>query len=382
MAEPTPLAAPTPLAVYIHWPYCSRICPYCDFNVYKGAENADLVKAIISDLEYWRQESGARELNSIHFGGGTPSLMRGQDVGRLLETVDSLWGLPASIEIGLEANPNDFNQTRWSDFAAAGVNRLSLGVQSFEDRALQFLGREHDGNTARNVTEQALDIFQNVSVDLIYGLYGHDLSRDTERAIATGIQHISTYQLTIEDGTAFHRAEQRGQIKAVDSDKSATEFEAFRDALMADGFDRYEISNWARPGFESCHNLAYWRGYDYVGVGPGAHGRLTEDGHRKATIAQMRPDVYIAAVDRLGSGVDQVENLSPEDWAAEYVMMGLRTREGLSLERLGRIADAPLDGSSLQMLLDEGFLSKSATRLAATNKGRDVLDYITGKLLT
>lgn len=375
------MAKAPPLSVYIHWPYCSRICPYCDFNIYKGAENASLVDAIINDLASWRKKTGPRTINSIHFGGGTPSLMRSADVGAIVDTVNELWGLPRGTEIGLEANPSDFNQNKWSGYGEVGINRLSLGVQSFDDSALKFLGRNHDGETAKFVTEQALKIFANVSIDLIYGLYGQDADEDKRLATELGVRHISTYQLTIEEGTAFHRAEQRGQKKAVDNDESANAFDLLKSHLQSCGFERYEISNWAVPGFESRHNLAYWLGFDYVGVGPGAHGRLTAGTQYLATIAHMQPDSYIKSVDENETGLDQVEILSKEEKAAEYVMMGLRISKGISKSRYQSISGQVLPESRVKPLLDEGFLQTENDQLYVTEKGRDVLDHITGQLL-
>lgn len=370
----------TPLAVYVHWPYCSRICPYCDFNVYKGAQNAELVSAIITDLKHWRDWSGPRTINSIHFGGGTPSLMQVGDIASIIKTVDDLWGVPNGIEIGLEANPSDAKDDSWTGYAAAGVNRLSLGVQSFDDEALSFLGRNHNRRDAKTAVETALALFPNVSLDLIYGLAGHDTSADANLAVALGPQHVSTYQLTIEAGTAFHKAEQRGDRRAVDRDPSADTFDVLSETLTQAGYGRYEISNWTRPGFESQHNFAYWRGYDYVGVGPGAHGRITTDQGRVATTAFMKPAEYITAVS--SSGIESRELLSPAERASEYLMMGLRTREGISVKDYEGWAERPLPASVLSDLIDTEFLKLESDRLIATHSGRDVLDYITGKLLT
>lgn len=367
-----------PLAIYVHWPYCARICPYCDFNVYKGAENAELVQAILKDLRHWRDWSGPREINSIHFGGGTPSLMSVDDIAAIVKTVDELWGLPDGTEVGLEANPSDANRVIWDGYKKAGINRLSLGVQSFDDEALSFLGRNHDRRAAKVSIEMAMSVFANVSMDLIYGLAGYDTSSDADRAVAMGVHHISTYQLTIEDGTAFYKAEQRGEARAIDRDASADAFSTLSQTLKNGGYGRYEISNWARPGFESQHNLAYWRGYDYVGVGPGAHGRLTEAGQKIATTAFMKPMDYINAA----SGIEFREVLSQSERANEYLMMGMRTHEGISVSQYEKLAGDPLPSDILANLVETDFLRLNDDRLIATEQGRDVLDYITGKLLT
>ena len=266
------------LAVYIHWPYCARICPYCDFNVYKQKTDAGLTPSILSDLKGWREWGGPRDVSSIHFGGGTPSLMSAEDISKTISQIKNLWGLNEACEIAIEANPHDADDAKWKAYREAGINRLSLGVQSFHDPALKLLGRDHDAAQAKAALELAVDIFPSVSLDIIFGWAGQTqglLQADLDIALASGANHISTYQLTIEEGTAFAKAEARGDIKAVDSDKSADFYELVRDRLIAEGFEHYEVSNFAKPGHRSQHNLAYWQGRDYVGVGPGAHGRVS-----------------------------------------------------------------------------------------------------------
>jgi len=251
------------LAVYIHWPYCARICPYCDFNVYKRKKDKTLLPAILADLKHWREISGPREITSIHFGGGTPSLMTPPQIEAVIDSVNSLWGL-GDVEIALEANPHEMNAANWHGYRAAGLNRMSLGVQSFHDGALSFLGRDHDGKAARAALDMALEIFPNVSADLIFGWAGQsqaDLTADLSVLLQAGVQHISTYQLTIEDGTAFAKAETRGQKRAVDPDMSADFYDYVRDTLKSSGFHHYEVSNFAKPNYQSQHNLAYWRGW-------------------------------------------------------------------------------------------------------------------------
>ncbi len=374
------MVEPTPLAIYVHWPYCTRICPYCDFNVYKGAENAELVQAILRDLTHWREWSGPRDINSIHFGGGTPSLMSVDDIDSVVSTVNHLWSQPDGAEVGLEANPSDANREVWEGYKKAGINRLSLGVQSFDDDALSFLGRNHNSRAAHLAVDMALKIFPSVSLDLIYGLAGHDTSRDGEQVVTKGVHHVSTYQLTIEEGTAFHRAEQRGEARAVDPDSSADAFSSLAQTLGRNRYNRYEISNWAKPGFESRHNLAYWRGYDYVGVGPGAHGRLTVGGNRVATTAYLKPKDYIQAAH--AGGIEIREILSSSDRASEYLMMGLRTVEGISVQKYEKWANTQLPKTTVDDLVETDFLKLDNDRLSTTAQGRDVLDYITGKLLT
>ena len=371
------------LAVYIHWPYCARICPYCDFNVYKRREDDALLPAILTDLAHWREMSGPREVTSIHFGGGTPSLMTSAQVGAVIDEVTTLWGL-GDIEIALEANPHEMNAKDWRGYRAAGLNRLSLGVQSFHDEALKFLGRDHDGKTARTALDLALEIFPSVSADLIFGWTGQtqaDLSADLLTLLDSGVPHISTYQLTIEDGTAFAKAESRGQIRAVNSDLSADLYDKVRDTLTASDFDHYEVSNFAKPGHCSRHNLAYWQGLDYVGVGPGAHGRITHDGIRQATIAHKAPGAYAKTVTQTESGIDSLETLSGPDWAAEYLLMGLRIEDGISLKRYAELAGSNLASAEITHLIQDGLLLRKNDSLSATAEGRLVLNAVTERLL-
>jgi len=377
-----------PLAVYLHWPYCARICPYCDFNVHldKRADEGDrLVAAMVTDLAYWRDWTGPREISSIHFGGGTPSLLSREQLITLMDAVRSLWGEGPGEglgEVALEANPNDVTPDREKSWVEAGLTRLSLGVQSFDDSVLKTLGRDHDGASARRSLEMAVGAFQSVSADLIFGVQGEAedrLQRDLDTMLELGVPHLSTYQLTIEPGTAFAKAEARGAQKAVDEDQSAQDFELIRGTLVAAGYRHYEVSNFAKPGQKSAHNLAYWRGRDYVGVGPGAHGRLWTESGRVATETTLRPADYIAAVQSHGTAITMRETLGPEEAAQEYVMMGLRIDDGLSLSRL-----TALRGEALSIdpaLIEDGLLRVEGDRLAATDQGRMVLDALTRALL-
>ena len=372
------------LAIYIHWPYCARICPYCDFNVYKQRDDAGLTPSILSDLKGWRDWSGARRVSSIHFGGGTPSLMSADDITQIIAQIKSLWDLDASCEIAIEANPHDADEAKWNAYRKAGINRLSLGVQSFHDPALKLLGRDHDAAQAKAALALAVDNFPSVSLDLIFGWTGQSealLQADLDVALESGAQHISTYQLTIEEGTAFAKAEARGDMKAVDGDRSADFYDLVRARLMADGFDHYEVSNFAKPNHRSQHNLAYWRGEDYVGVGPGAHGRLTVDGKRYATIAAMRPKDYQEKVAASGLGVAEKEALSRTAWAEEYLLMGLRIEEGVSLARYEEIAGAGLPHDVIEELVGDGLLRCEGDRIMATARGRLLLNAVTEKLL-
>ena len=371
------------LAVYIHWPYCARICPYCDFNVYKRKNDTALLPAILADLEHWRELSGPRDVTSIHFGGGTPSLMTAAQIAAVIETVERLWGF-GDIEIALEANPHEMNADIWRDYHAAGLNRMSLGVQSFNDEALAFLGRDHNGGAARKALDLALEIFPSVSADLIFGWVGQsqaELDIDLSVLLEAGTPHISTYQLTIEDGTAFARAETRGQIRAVSAELSADFYEYVRTVLTASNLNHYEVSNFAKAGHQSQHNLTYWRGRDYVGVGPGAHGRLTRDNQRQATITHLTPAAYAKAVTASGTGIDILENLDGPAWAAEYLLMGLRIKEGISLSRYESLSASKLNSSELRYLIEDKLLIQEGDRLSATPNGRLVLNAVTERLL-
>ncbi len=388
MTPPAPLStdkiADAPLAIYIHWPYCARICPYCDFNIHKNCRDDGLLAAIKTDLAHWRTMSGPRPVGSVHFGGGTPSLMTPAQIQLLLQTIDQLWGIHAPCEIGLEANPKDGVKTTFEAFHKAGINRLSLGVQTFNDDGLKGLGRDHDASQSRHSLEQALKIFPSVSLDLIFGW--KDQTPDMWQADLDMAQnymphHMSTYQLTIEDGTAFGRAAMRGDLRAVNDDQSADLYQQAQDHLNRSGYDHYEISNFARPGHQSQHNLAYWRAYDYVGVGPGAHGRLCQNGQKLATIAQARPDDYKALIAQTGSGIAETEILTPQDQGAEFVLMGLRIREGISLTRYHAITGQSLNINAIQTLKQQGLLTQSGDMITATAKGRAVLNRITEMLL-
>lgn len=380
------MASYAPLAIYIHWPYCNRICPYCDFNVYKsrGQNNTSLLQAIIKDLEHWRGLSGNRHVTSIHFGGGTPSLLSSEDITILIQKIKALWAVRSNIEIALEANPIDADVTKWNEYHTAGVNRLSLGVQTFQPQALKILGRDHDDKQAHSALILAHEIFDSVSADIIFGWLGQtqaELENDIKVILASDIQHISTYQLTIENGTAFARAEERGQKRAVNEDKSADFFDFIAQTLRNEGYSHYEVSNFAKPDHSSQHNLAYWRGHDYVGVGPGAHGRLTINGKKYAIINELTPTAYIEQIQKTGSGCKTPELLTTSAWSEEYVLMGLRINEGISLDRYKDISGYELSKQRYFPLIEEGLLLQKGRTLIATHQGRLVLNAITESLL-
>lgn len=375
------------IGLYIHWPYCARICPYCDFNIYKNKPDGEesLVDAILADMQYWRKMSGARKLTSLHFGGGTPSLLSAAFMQKLIKAAHGLWSPSENLEVGLEANPKDINAQNLTAWRGAGIERLSIGVQSFNDDALKFLGRDHDGKLAKRALAMAADIMPRASADLIYGFKDQTaemLQTDLQSVLKSGITHISTYQLTIAQKTAFGQAMKRGDNKAVNSDASADLFEQVIARLKADGFSQYEVSNFAKDkAAQSRHNLLYWQGGDYIGIGPGAHGRLTVSGKRIATIATLKPENYIALVHSSGHGITDQETLSQQAWAEEYLLMGMRITEGISLSRYKQISGRDLAPEKIKQFAEAGLLRKGEDQLSATPKGRMVLDTLCHEFL-
>ena len=388
-----PLDPGRSVGVYVHWPYCSRICPYCDFNVVRDRgrteEQARLVEAILADLEAQADrlnQEGRRPLASIFFGGGTPSLMAPAAVAGILDSIHELFAATGPIEITLEANPTDAEAGRFADLAAAGINRLSLGVQSLDDAALRFLGRDHSAAEARRAIDLARAAFPRLSIDLIYARPDQtvaDWEAELTTAVDLGFEHVSPYQLTIEPDTAFGRAFRRGTLVPPDEDLAADLYDATQATLGDAGFEAYEVSNHARatPGREgaarSAHNLHVWRGGDYVGVGPGAHGRLTLDGLRTATVAHRAIAAYVEGV-AARSPWSEIDPLDAQAAAEERILLGLRTVEGVTtadLQTLGL-------GSRVDSLIAEGALHRSHGRIAATPTARPVLDTVLKRLLT
>jgi len=365
--------------VYVHWPYCARVCPYCDFNVYaaKARDTAPLFDAILRDLDGWRARTGERTADAVFFGGGTPSLMTGDQVGRVLARVDALWGLKPGAEVTLEANPDD--AARFADFAAAGVNRLSLGVQSLQDAPLKFLGRTHSAADALGAIEAARGKFRSVSIDLIYALPGQsvgDWRCELEQALALGPDHLSLYELSIEPGAAFAKAVQREDWNPLDEENAADLYEATHELTARAGYPAYEISNHARgASHESAHNRIYWASGDWAGVGPGAHGRLTAHDRRIAAVAAERPGDYLKQVAASGIGLASEESLDPLAQARERVSMGLRVAEGLAISDIEELGLA-LDLKRIADFAELGLLEQRNGRIALTLKGRLAADRI------
>jgi oxygen-independent coproporphyrinogen-3 oxidase len=373
------------IGVYVHWPYCARICPYCDFNVVRDrgrrGDAAALARAILADLAAQAGPAGGRRLVSIFFGGGTPSLMEPDWAAGVIETACRLFDPTPDLEVTLEANPTDAETARFAAFRAAGVTRLSLGVQSLNDSALAFLGRNHDAAAARRAAEVARATFPRLSLDLIYALPDQTVGAwetDLAAALTLGPEHVSAYQLTIEPGTPFDRAVARGRWTPPDEDLAASLYEATDRVLSAAGLSAYEVSNHARSlAARSRHNLIYWRGGDYLGVGPGAHGRLTADSARWATLTPKRITDYVTRVGAAGSGLCERTRLTPREAALERLLMGLRTVEGVALADL---ADLAPDPESIQRMTRAGLVEPADDRLIVTPRGRAVLDRLTQDL--
>jgi oxygen-independent coproporphyrinogen-3 oxidase len=365
------------LALYIHWPFCVSKCPYCDFNshVRESIDQAAWREALLADLAW---EAGAvpqGPLSSIFFGGGTPSLMAPETVAALIGAAERHWGFAAGIEITLEANPSSVEAARFADLEAAGVNRVSLGLQALDDKALRFLGRAHDVAEGLAALATAQRIFRRVSFDLIYALPDQseaDWGRALERALAFGTEHLSLYQLTIEPGTRFAALAAKGVLVPRDPDEAASLYELTQAMTEAAGLPAYEISNHARPGAESRHNLTYWRYGSYAGVGPGAHGRRGGG----ATIRHRKPENWLGALARNGHGIQEENPVGPADAAGEALLMGLRLREGVMLARV----EERLDRRAVARLEAAGLLTQTEDRLRVLPAGMLVLDAILAEI--
>ena len=367
------------LALYVHWPFCVSKCPYCDFNshVRASVDEAAWQDALLADLAYEAAALPGRRIGSIFFGGGTPSLMPPATVAAVLAAAEQHWGFAPEVEITLEANPSSVEAARFADIAAAGVNRVSLGLQALDDDALRFLGRAHGVAEGLRAVETAQSVFARVSIDLIYARPSDRLAQwegALTRGIALGNQHLSLYQLTIEPGTRFATEAQAGRLVIPDGDTAADLFEATRAMTAAAGLPAYETSNHARPGAESRHNLTYWRYGDYAGVGPGAHGRRGG----LATVRHKKPENFLSAVARNGHGAQSETPLTPHERATEALVMGLRLREGIDTARVAALAGgtAPIDARAVERLSAQGLVAAEPGRLRVTEAGALLLDAI------
>ncbi len=376
--------------LYVHWPFCLSKCPYCDFNSHVRAkiDQARWRRALLAELDHYAKGTAGRRLTSIFFGGGTPSLMAPETVGAAIERAGQHWRFAHDIEITLEANPTSVEAGRFAAFRAAGINRVSLGVQALDDEALGFLGRQHSAAEARQALDIARRHFTRWSFDLIYARPGQDTPAwraELARALAEGAEHLSLYQLTIEEGTAFHGAARRGELHVPGEAQAANLYELTQEVLDAAGMPAYEISNHARPGAEGQHNLTYWRYGDYAGVGPGAHGRLTLDGHKIATRQHRAPEAWLEAVERDGHATRTHQPLPRADRLAELLMMGLRLREGVDRAAVrcetGQDIEDALPVRELHLLVEGGFLELDARGLRATAAGRTRLNAVLARLL-
>ena len=374
-----------PLALYIHWPFCLAKCPYCDFNshVRERIPQARFRDALRAELAWEAARLGPRQLTSVFFGGGTPSLMEPETVAALLDDARRLFAASDDIEITLEANPTSVEAGKLADFRAAGVNRISLGVQSLDPVALGLLGRQHSADQAIAALEIARRIFPRISFDLIYARPGQTLAdwrAELRRALDLAADHLSLYQLTIEPGTAYEAAFRRGDIVLPDEDTAAQLYEATADVAAGFGLAPYEVSNYAAPGAESRHNLAYWRYQDYAGIGPGAHGRVTLDGVLNATRRHRAPEPWAERVEQHGHGTTHQDPVPPLDRAREMLLMGLRLSEGVDARRFaartGIALDDAVDADILHRAIEAGYVTRTDRVLAATAEGRLRLDAL------
>ena len=394
--KPVPVSsrvpAPFPAAgftLYVHWPFCRAKCPYCDFNshVRERVDQGRWRRALTGELARLAAETGGRRLDALFFGGGTPSLMAPETAAEVIATARRHWP-GTDVEVTLEANPTSVEAGRLRAFRDAGVNRVSLGVQALDDASLAFLGREHSAREALAAVELAAGLFERFSFDLIYARPEQTAAAwraELRTALGFAGDHLSLYQLTIEPGTRFHTLHEAGRLAMPDDDRQAELWELTQELTAAAGRPAYEVSNHARPGGECRHNLVYWRSGDWLGVGPGAHGRLTLPGGRTGTEAVRLPEAWLRQIETLGHGEKPRTPLSPEDRVTELLLMGLRLGEGVALERVEQAAAAcavdPIDRAACERLCASGLLRRDDGRLVATADGRQRLSAVLARLL-
>ncbi|MBV8392853.1 MAG: coproporphyrinogen III oxidase [Alphaproteobacteria bacterium] len=380
----------TPLGVYIHWPFCKSKCPYCDFNshVREGVEQRRWQRALLVELEHAAREAPDRQVQTIFFGGGTPSLMAPETVAALIERTKALWDAAPEIEITLEANPTSVEAGKFAALAQAGVNRVSLGVQALEPEALRFLGRQHSADEALAALATARQHFARHSFDLIYARPGQTpdaWADELARALPLAGEHLSLYQLTIERGTRFFTDHARGVFALPGEEEAAAMYEATQACLAAAGLPAYEISNHARPGAACRHNLIYWRYQDYVGIGPGAHGRFAVGAAKRATRRMSGPEAWLEAVERSGHGTAETNDVTGQDKVEEALMMGLRLADGIDRAAFADVAGADpvvaLGSAKLDPLVAAGFLEVDPATLKATAAGRQRLNALIERLI-
>jgi len=374
-------------AVYVHWPFCLSKCPYCDFNSHVrhgGVDEARYVRAFESEIAATAARVPGRTVSTIFFGGGTPSLMQPSSVQAILDAIGKNWTVASDVEVTLEANPTSVDATRFRGYRSAGVNRVSLGVQALDDTALKELGRLHTAQEALAAVAVARSIFDRYSFDLIYARPRQTLEAwgaELKRAIAEAAEHLSLYQLTIEPGTPFFGLHKAGKLAVPDDDLGRDLYDLTQMICAGEGLPAYEISNHARPGAECRHNLVYWRGHEYVGVGPGAHGRLNIDGRRYATETEKRPESWLQRVETQGTGLIVDEKLAPGEVADEFLLMGLRLAEGIDPTRYSALAGRTLDPVRISFLREGGTVETTESgRLRVTLAGFPLLDAVVADL--
>jgi oxygen-independent coproporphyrinogen-3 oxidase len=373
--------------IYLHWPFCAAKCPYCDFNSHvrhAGVDEPRFLAAFQAEIAHAAARTPGRTVTSIFLGGGTPSLMQPGTVAGLLDTVAAHWPVAPGAEITLEANPSSVEASRFHGYRTAGVNRVSLGVQALDDASLKVLGRLHDSAQALAAIRIAQATFARTSFDLIYARPGQTPAMwraELSEALARAAEHLSLYQLTIEPGTPFHGLAAAGKLVTPDDDAGRALYDVTQELCGQAGLPAYEISNHARPGAESHHNLLYWRYGEYAGIGPGAHGRLVTETGRVGTVTERSPEAWLTRVEGDGHGIVETEALSPADQSDEFLMMGLRLTEGIDPARYAALKGRPLNGNRIGMLVGDGLLERlPGGRIAATARGAPVLNALVAEL--
>ena len=381
------LADKDAFGVYVHWPFCLSKCPYCDFNSHvrhAAIDEERFARAFAREIETTASRAGGREVSSIFLGGGTPSLMRPQTVASVLDAIGKHWNVASDAEVTLEANPTSVEATRFAGYRAAGVNRVSLGVQALDDASLKMLGRLHSAREALDAVAIARRSFERYSFDLIYARPDQTpeaWTSELTQAIEEAAEHLSLYQLTIEEGTPFFGLHAAGKLKTPDESLARTLYDVTQEVCDRHGLNAYEISNHARAGAECRHNLVYWRGQEYAGIGPGAHGRLDIDGVRHATSTEKRPEAWLMRVETNGHGVVVDELLNSEERADEFLLMGLRLAEGIDPRRYTALSGRPLDPRRIALLREQGAIAvDEGGRLRVTQAGFPVLDAVVADL--
>jgi oxygen-independent coproporphyrinogen-3 oxidase len=372
--------------VYVHWPFCKAKCPYCDFNSHVRHEAVDAMsfaEALATELRWFREQTRGRAVTSVFFGGGTPSLMPPKAVAHVLDAIAECWPVAPDAEVTLEANPTSIEAENFAGYRAAGVNRVSVGVQALNDADLKALGRQHTVEEALAAFRLAVRIFPRASFDMIYARPGQTAAQwkaELTRALAEQQGHMSLYQLTIEPGTVFAELYDRGKLSIPDEDPAAELYDLTQELTEKAGLSAYEVSNHAAPGQESRHNLLYWRYGEYAGVGPGAHSRIAAGKNRRAIVMEKHPETWRNGVREEGNGIVEDQVIAPKDQAGEYLLMGLRTAEGIDMQRYEALAGVPFNAGRVEALEALGLVRRAANRLAATANGRRVLNALIAEL--